>query len=180
MKSKLLLIVFLPLVFLSGCFDADEKSAAEFIQEVKQEKQVQVPPLPAIQEYKSVEYHAANLRNPFQAGEIIDSSANKKFIDTQDFPLQHERPDANRKREVLENYSLDSIVMVGVIRKGKNYWGIVKDKAGLIHRVQVGNYMGENSGYIEKITEQDIYLKETIADGQGGWVERKAMLSLAK
>ena len=95
-------------------------------------------------------------------------------------PTQQPRPDANRKRELLENYPLKSINMVGVIRKGPNFWGILKDQTGIIHKVHAGNYLGENSGYIEEITEDTIYIREIITDGQGGWTERMTSINLVE
>ena len=58
-------------------------------------------------------------------------------------------------------------------------WGLVVDRSGIIHRVKSGNYLGENSGKINKITEDSIYLEELIPDEQGGWADRKANLSIS-
>ena len=128
-----------------------------------------------------MDYDVSSMRNPFQPlPEFLantDTEAKAGDIET---ALQQPRPDADRKKELLEKYSLDSISMVGIIKKGKTFWAIVKDKTGIIHRVHVGNYMGENSGCIEAITEQNISVKELVADGQGGWVDRMTSLSMAK
>jgi type IV pilus assembly protein PilP len=176
----LVLIVLMQAVLLTGCLERADKNAEEFIKEVKQEKSEKIPPLPEIQEYKSIDYTASNLRNPFQLSPefLTDSNKDEKVGTTE--IAQQPRPDADRKRELLESYSLDSISMVGTIRKGATFWGIVKDKTGIIHRVHIGNYLGENSGCIEKITENTIFVRETLADGQGGWTERASSLSLAK
>ena len=176
---KLLAVLSLAALVMPGCFDHNDKSAKDFIQEVKQEKQEKIPPLQEVQEYKSTEYHASNVRDPFQLLQDYPI-AEPLQLEGLDTGIQQPKPDAHRKREALENYSLDSLSMVGVIKKGTTFWGIVKDKTGIIYRVHIGNYLGENSGYIEKITEQSIYIKEIIADGQGGWAERKVSLSLTK
>ncbi len=180
--TRIMFVVFMvQAMLLTGCMSSNQQSAEDFIKEVKQEKSDKIPALPEVQEYKSVDYDVSSKRSPFQPSpEFLTNTDSDKKPEDALVATQQPRPDADRRRELLENYSLDSINMVGVIKKGKTYWAIVKDKTGVIHRVHVGNYLGENSGCIEKITDQTIFVKETIADGQGGWVERSSSLSLAK
>jgi type IV pilus assembly protein PilP len=169
-------MVLMQTALLVGCLERADKNSDEFIKEVKREKHEKISPLPVIQEYKNIEYTVSNLRDPFQLSTEFVTDVKKGIAGA----VQQPRPDANRKRELLESYSLDTISMVGTINKGTTFWGIVKDKTGIIHRVRIGNYLGENSGRIEKITEKTIFVRETLADGQGGWTERTSSLSLAK
>ena len=168
-----------PILLLTGCMNNNNQSAEFFIKTVKQEKNSKIPALPAIKEYKSEDYMASAMRDPFQPSPefLASSDLDKK---AKDGVIQQPRPDAERNRELLENYSLDSMKMVGIIKKGVTFWAIVKDKTGLIHRVHVGNYLGENSGCITNITERSIEVKEVVADGQSGWVDRMTALTLAK
>ena len=41
---------------------------------------------------------------------------------------------------------------------------------GLVHRVTVGNHMGQNYGRIVAITDSEIQLVEIISDGIGGFL----------
>ena len=50
----------------------------------------------------------------------------------------------------------------------------------MVHRVKVGNHLGTNYGEIIAIDEAQIDIKEIIQDGLGGWIERKAALSLTE
>ncbi len=88
------------------------------------------------------------------------------------------QPDRNRNREELEAHPLDSLRMVGTIEKDGGTWAIISASDGTIHRVQEGNYMGQNHGQILSIDEFSVVLREIVPDGLGGWREREASLVL--
>ena len=87
-------------------------------------------------------------------------------------------PDPNRRKEELENYSLDSLRMVGTLMQVDTMWALVKTKDKTIYRVKAGNYMGRNDGRITRITENKIELTELVRDRQRGYRERQATLAL--
>jgi type IV pilus assembly protein PilP len=87
-------------------------------------------------------------------------------------------PDKTRPRQPLEAFSLDSLRMVGVLQQGDSLWGLIEDPKQVVHRVQVGNYMGQNEGAITGITEGEIFLVEIIPDGVGGYIERDASIAI--
>ncbi len=89
-------------------------------------------------------------------------------------------PDFDRNREELESYPLDYLRMMGTLEKGEQFWAILRDPDAIIHRVQVGNFIGQNNGKIPGISEDRIELLEIIPDGRGGWEERQAELALAE
>jgi type IV pilus assembly protein PilP len=88
------------------------------------------------------------------------------------------KPDFDRPSEPLEEYPLDSLRMVGTMQKGQETWALILDKDGAIHRVQPGNYMGQNYGKITRVTESEVDLTEIIPDGLGGWMERQSSIAL--
>jgi type IV pilus assembly protein PilP len=47
----------------------------------------------------------------------------------------------------------------------------------VIHRVTVGNYMGQNFGKITNISESEVSLDEIVPDGFGGFKEQPASLA---
>jgi type IV pilus assembly protein PilP len=55
----------------------------------------------------------------------------------------------------------------------------VQANDGLVHRVAVGNHMGQNYGRIVAISDSEIQLVEIISDGLGGYLERPAAIALA-
>ena len=88
------------------------------------------------------------------------------------------RPDRGRSREFLEQFPLDTLSMVGTMTVGGTYYGLVQTPDTLVHRVQMGNYVGQNDGRIVSINEDEIEVIEIVADGIGGYIEREASIGL--
>jgi type IV pilus assembly protein PilP len=88
-------------------------------------------------------------------------------------------PDPNRPREFLEQFPLDTLKMVGTLADRRASFGLVQTADGLVHRVTVGNHMGQNYGRIVGITDSEVQLVEIISDGIGGFLERPAKIALA-
>ena len=139
------------------------------VQEILDRKGAPLEPLPIIRTFERFEYTAQDLRDPFSAS-----------IDTEALALaEASRPDANRPREPLESYPLDALDMVGTLGLTTDMTALVKDPDGVIHRVRVDNYMGQNFGRIIGIYEDRIELVELIQNAGGdGWVERPAAIAL--
>ena len=74
--------------------------------------------------------------------------------------------------------SLDSLKMMGTLTLKGSVYALVRDGDGVVHRVTVGNYMGQNFGKIIKISQAGLVLREIVPDGQGGWVERDTTVQL--
>ena len=89
------------------------------------------------------------------------------------------RPSSRRNREFLEGFSLDTLRMVGTFKVRGSFYGLVQSKDGLVHKVQPGNYLGQNDGKVTEITGGKISLVEIIPDGLGGYIERPASLALS-
>ena len=79
----------------------------------------------------------------------------------------------------LEGEPLDALSMVGTLANNQGAYGLVQDSEGLVHRVTVGNHMGQNYGRITSITESEIQLLEIISDGLGSYYERPASIGLS-
>ncbi len=88
------------------------------------------------------------------------------------------RPDPTRRRELLESYSLDALAMVGTLGEGAGKRALVRAPDNVIHRVVVGNYLGQNYGRIVSIADNEIKLIETVPDGAGAWMEKPASMAL--
>ena len=63
-------------------------------------------------------------------------------------PRARVRPDLNRPREFLEQFSLDTLRMVGTLRLQGRTYGLVQTRDGLVHRVLPGNHLGQSDGRI--------------------------------
>jgi type IV pilus assembly protein PilP len=151
---------------LAGCSnDMDEMRAK--IDEIKARPSRGIEPLPEVKPYETFEYAAADQRSPFEAG--LPASATNGV-----------RPDSNRPREFLEQFSLDTLRMVGTLKLQGRVFGLVQTTDGLVHRVLPGNHVGQNDGRITAIDEGKISLTEIVPDGMGGFIERPAALALSE
>jgi type IV pilus assembly protein PilP len=151
---------------LAGCSSADD-DLAHFIEETKHEPGGRVEPLPEVKPYETFTYAAADLRSPFLPSSPGSGAG-----------LAGVRPDQKRNREFLEQFSLDTLKMVGTLKLEGRVYGLVRTKDGLVHRVTVGNYLGQADGKITDITPSKISLVEIVPDGLGGYMERPAGLAL--
>ncbi|HTC53464.1 MAG TPA: pilus assembly protein PilP [Steroidobacteraceae bacterium] len=149
---------------LTACSSGDDDLQA-FINATNQEAGGRVEPLPEVKPYQTYTYADMNLRSPFMP--TSPNAGNPNL-----------RPDAHRNREFLEQYSLDTMKMVGTIQQSGQMYGLVQTKDGLVHRVIVGNYVGQNDGKITAISTSKIDVREIVPDGLGGYIERPAALSL--
>ncbi len=84
----------------------------------------------------------------------------------------------DRNRQELEIFELDSLRMVGSLEQEGKQWGIILDPDRIIHRVEVGNYMGKNIGKIISLNESELELRELVQDGAGRLEERVVTMSL--
>ncbi len=153
------------LLATSGCSSRDSELDS-FIAATKKEPGGRIEPLPEVKPYESFAYTAQNLRSPFMPGGSGGSSASSV------------RPDIKRNREFLEQFSLDTLRMVGTLKLGGRTFGLVQTKDGLVHRVLPGNYMGQAEGKVVDIAASKIDLVEIVPDGLGGYMERPASLAL--
>jgi type IV pilus assembly protein PilP len=83
----------------------------------------------------------------------------------------------NRRKEPLEAFPLDSVKLVGSVKRKGVQFGLLKVD-NLLYQVKVGDYLGQNYGKIMKITETDISIREIVQDAVGEWTDRPATLQL--
>ena len=67
--------------------------------------------------------------------------------------------------ELQDTVTLDCLKYVGSMTKDGKEVVLIRDDQGKIHQLAVGSYMGENTGAIEKIDDQTIYIKQVIKRG---------------
>jgi len=151
---------------LAGC-SGGQSDLQKWIADTKKKPGGRIQALPEVKPYETYVYSAAKMRSPFQpqgpgAGNGLASA----------------RANTRRNREFLEGFSLDTLKMVGTFKVGSSFYGLVQSKDGLVHKIQPGNYLGQNDGKVTEITGGKISLVEIIPDGLGGYIERPASLAL--
>ena len=144
----------------------DAPNLEQWVDEVKQRPAPPLDPLPVMQQFETFEYSAQGIRDPFSnAFTDADSGSGP-------------RPDSNRRKEITEQFPLDSLSMVGTIGTGGRIVGLVLAPDKVTYRIGAGNYLGQNDGRVTSVNENRIELVELVPDGAGGWLERPASLAL--
>jgi len=152
---------------LAACSGRDAQ-LNEFIEQTKAEQGGRVEPLPEIKPFDTFAYSDSGKRSPFVPGGSGTGSNSGV------------RPNANRPREFLEQFSLDTLKFVGTLQIGSRHFGLLKVPDGRVAQVQVGNYIGQADGRINTIADNKINLTEVVPDGLGGYIERPAAIGLSE
>ncbi len=158
-------------IMLTGCGNR-MKDLQQYVAQVKARRGGQIAPLPQIKPFETYLYDDMNLRSPF-IPQLQNFANSARGINS---PGLH--PNFNRPHEYLEQFPLDSLKMMGTLTLKGSVYALVRDGDGVVHRVTVGNYMGQNFGKIIKISQAGLVLREIVPDGQGGWVERDTTVQL--
>lgn len=150
----------------AGCGGSND-DLMQYIDEVKARSGGRIEPLPQIKPYETFTYEAQALRSPF----------------TPDTPKGRStagpRPEANRPKEYLEQFPLDTLKMVGTLQRDNNRYALLQTQDGLVHRVVPGNYVGQNDGRVVGVSDGEVQVEELVPDGIGGFYKRSAAIGLA-
>lgn len=165
-------IVTISIVALSGCGAShDQPDLEAFIAETRVRQQVAAHPPPPPIEPRPFAYRASDKRSPFAPsaafGELDGMRGANSVV-----------PDFERPRQPLELYPVGGIAMVGTLSGASGRYGLVRSSDAVVHRVGVGDYLGEDHGRIREIGAAAIELVEIVPDGAGGWVERARVMTL--
>ncbi len=153
------------MLFLNGCFGGgDNEDLRKQIEDIKSRPGGKISSPPKIKPIEKVLYSMEGIADPFKVikiggGPIIekidDPSINSKFC-----------PDPDRPRELLEGYTLDSLMMVGSMAQDDSMWALIRSPEGTVHRLKNGEYLGQNSGEITNIDGAKIELVERVRTGK--------------
>jgi type IV pilus assembly protein PilP len=151
-----------------GCGSDQLNDLKQFVadQENVAGTRARIDPLPKVDPYQPFVYAQAELEDPFRPRKIEPTKAARGQLS----------PDLNRRREPLEAFPLDNLKMVGTLQQGSALFALVRTPDNNLFRVRQNNYMGQNFGLIQEITETGMKLKELVQDGAGEWTERVTQL----
>jgi type IV pilus assembly protein PilP len=161
-KTLLLLAVSL-LTITSGCADPDLDELRSRMASMESEARGRVPSLPTLNEPELPAFNADG-RNPMNRPGGAAPAAPAATP-------QGPRPDSGRQPHPLEDYSLESLRLVGTMGSEQRLIALVEGPRGRLHSVAEGDYMGRNHGRVERITADAIELRELVEAGRG-WQER--------
>ena len=142
-----------------------------FFKTVREQPGGTIEPLPEFAAYEPFAYGAMGLRSPFEAPLRVRPRTNG--------PGGKEvKPDLARPKQYLEQFNIIDVKMVGTLNRPGEFFGLVTEPSGGVHRVRIGDYLGQNYGRITGVGPGTIDLTEIVSDGVGGWQERNRVLAL--
>ena len=169
----LLWLLWLPLL-LAGCGDSDQQEVRAWMKQVDAETKVGVPALAEPKTFIPFAYDQKEVLDPFNPNKLLGELARQGLDAGGGGGLA---PDLNRRKELLENYPLDTVKMVGTMEaRGVKYAVLQVDRS--VYRVEKGQHVGQNHGLITGITDNTVNLREIVQDATGDWVEHLATLEL--
>ncbi len=166
-----MLLIALSSLTLVRCSSDEFSDLDQFMAEKRARPGGVIAPIPPFKAYKAFSYSATTLRSPFDRPIEIREITQLQSISTVE-------PDPDRPREFLEQYTFDSLSMVGSLSRAGTDWTLIEDPEGGVHRVKVGNFLGRNHGKIVEMTQTYVAVIEIVSDGNEGWVERPRTIKL--
>lgn len=160
---------------LAGCGASEEEQLQGWMAEQRSLTKSRVDRIPEPTKFSPQPYADEGAIEPFSNQKLTQalrrdstqSAANAALI----------VPELARRKEPLEAYPLDAVVMVGSLLKLGQPVALVRVE-NLLYQVKVGGYLGQNYGRITKVTDTGLTLREIVQDSGGEWIERTATLQL--
>lgn len=160
--------LIIALAMLTACSQHGYSDLEAFVNNAGNGLQGQIDPVPEVKSYQHFPYQAFDIPNPFLPRKSDQAQSTVNGI----------QPDLNRHKEVLESYPLESLSMVGSLQRDGLIFALIKSPDGTLHRVKKGNYLGQNFGRIDHISEAEVKLMEIVQGGVNEWTERVSALML--
>ena len=170
--SRALLVGLASAMLLTACGGRDFADLDAFMAEKRARPGGIIAPIPTCKAYEAFSYSATTLRSPFDRPIEVREIAQLQAISAI-------KPDENRPKEFLEQFTFDSLRMVGSLERGQANWTLIKDPNGGVHRVSIGNFLGRHHGKVVEMTDTYVAVTEIVSDGtEDGWVERPRTIKL--
>ncbi len=161
------------LIALTACSGQDFSDLDGFMEEKRARPGGIIEPIPTFKAYEAFAYSATTQRSPFDRPIEVREISQLQSVSAV-------KPDDNRPKEFLEQFTLDSLSMVGSLSRSGVDWTLIKDPDGGVHRVRLGDHLGRDHGKIVEMTDTYVAVVEIVSDGtEEGWVERPRTLKLS-
>ncbi|MFT6986343.1 MAG: type IV pilus assembly protein PilP [Psychromonas sp.] len=169
MRIFILLLITLPLF---SCVEVKVDDLSEFVVKTKSQIYPINDKVPALKKIEPIVFTQGDGRNPFSEpkAEVVAPTKNT--------PKSCPQPNFERKKQPLEMYSLDNLIMRGTLRIDDELWALVQVSGGELYKVKPGYYLGLNHGKVLKVTKNEVELLELASDRDGCWQERITQIKL--
>lgn len=156
---------------LAGC-EADQTELQAWMDETRRTTPTVIEKIAQPKKFEPFSYQAGDAIDPFSLAKMRVDGATVAGR-----PSSGPAPDAERRREPLEAFPLDTLKMVGNLRQGSLEVALLQADA-VVYQVRVGNYVGQNFGRVLRISENEVSIRESVQDASGAWTERDTALQL--
>jgi type IV pilus assembly protein PilP len=173
-RSYLLILIFLSFL-LTGCNASNGDDIRAWMVQERNQTKPRVAPISAPKQFVPEPYTNAAAIEPFSSLKLTQALKRDSSQAASNGALV--APELARRKEALESFPLDSMMLVGSILKGNQPVALVSVDR-LLYQVKIGNYLGLNYGRVTKIGETEVTLREIVQDAVGEWIERVATLQL--
>ena len=175
MTAVRLVPAVLAVAALAGCGSSNVEEIQAWMTQQRAQTKPKVQPIPEPKKFTPQAYTQEAAVDPFSSQKLTQALKRETTQSTSSAALL--APELSRRKEPLEGYPLDAMVMVGsLVKQGQPVALVRVDK--LLYQVRPGNYLGQNYGRIVKIGESEVSLREIVQDAAGEWIERTATLQL--
>ena len=175
LKITWLAVVTVAALPLFGCSSSSDDELRQWVANERAQAKPNVKPLSEPKQFQPALYTADSGTAPFDPIKL--TQALRRDSDQVASNAALIAPELARRKDHLESFPLDTMVMVGSLHKAGHPTALLKVDA-LLYQVQVGAYLGQNYGRITEITDNSIQLREIVQDATGDWIERNASLAL--
>ena len=160
---------------LAACGSSGQEELQAWMTQQRAQTRPKIQPIPEPKQFTPQPYTQADAFDPFSKQKLAQALKRESTQSTASAALL--APELSRRKEPLESFPLDTMVMVGTLAKQGLPVALVKVD-NLLYQVRAGNYLGQNYGKIVKVGEAEVVLREIVQDAAGEWVERTATLQL--
>lgn len=163
--NKLIITMF-AMTALAGCSGSNHDDIKSWMGEQEKQLKGKIELLPTAKSYTPVVYKAE-----------VDPFVIKEKLSLNELLKDRYAPDLNREKEYLEEFPLESLKMVGTVIKDGKFYAMISDQNRVISYISSGNYVGQNYGKVNSITEGEVLLEERV-NTNDEWVIRNARIQL--
>lgn len=121
--------------------------------------------------FQPLPYRADTDHTPFGRVQTIAT------LDTNNSDTVRTRPKQRGGVQALEDFSLESIKMIGTISRDGRHHALLRVN-GIVYLARIGDYLGRDFGVIRRISDTEIELEELLPAAEGRWTHRQATLAL--
>ena len=156
-------------LLLAACDEQRDGDLREWMTGVRQRHHAQTLSVPQPASVPEFRYLPAERVDPFDVAKLAASEGAHAGDALQ--------PDLKRAREPLESFPLDSLRLIGSMRRGRDAVALIEaDK--LVYPLRVGGHLGQDFGKVIAIGEKTIDIEELVPESGGRWAQRRAQLVL--